>query len=136
MLPSFLESNFNCSGDVLIKRVRQLAKTSYWQTIYSSVKELHLQLFFNVTDFSELQILMMNYLGFYTALNMDIALGEVSDMVLEDEIYEEAYMYYKQKVDKKKIAERPKPQQSTQANLNKEEIHPQVNWVFKKPKKA
>ena len=67
---------------------------------------------------------------------MDIALGDVSDIVLQDEIYEEAYMYYKQKADRKKMADRPRPQQSTQANLSKEETHPQVNWVFKKPKKA
>ena len=73
-------------------------------------------------------------MGFYSALNMDIAMGEVSDIVLEDELYEEAYMYYKQKADKKKIAERPK--QQTSQPTRKDEVPPQVNWVFKKPKKA
>jgi len=136
MLPSYLESNFNCSGDLLIKRVRQLAKTSYWQTIYGATKELNFKIFNNQTDFSDLQILMLNYMGFYNALNMDIALGEVPDMVLEDELYEEAYMYYKQKVDKKKLAERPKQQQQQSTPSQRETVPPQVNWVFKKPKKA
>ena len=135
MRPSSLELNFNCSGDVLVKRIRQLAKTTYWQTIYSYAKELHFPIYDNLTNFSEMQILMLNYMSFYSSLNLDIAIGDVSDIVLEDEIYEEAYMYYKQKVDKKKLADRPKAQTS-QKPFQKEEPSPQVNWVFKKPKKV
>jgi len=135
MLPFYLESNFSGSGDQLIRQVRKLAKSSYWQTVFGATKELHFKIFNNQTDFSDLQILMLNYMGFYSALNMDIAMGEVSDIVLEDELYEEAYMYYKQKVDKKKLADRPKQEQST-APSRKDTVPPQVNWVFKKPKKA
>lgn len=134
MLPSYLESNFNCSGDTLVRGVRKLAKSSYWQTVYSYAKELHFNIFNNSNDFSELQILMLNYISFYSALNLDIALGEVTDIVFENELYEEAYMYYKQKVDKKKMADRPKNNQPIQSS--KEENSPQVNWVFKKPKKV
>lgn len=72
-------------------------------------------------------------MGFYSSLNLDVAIGDVTDIVFEDELYEEAYMYYKQKVDKKKVMERPK--QSSQPT-HKDEVPPQVNWVFKKPKKA
>jgi len=132
MNPSSLELNFNNSGDVLIHRVRQLAKSTHWQTLYSHAKELHFSLFANNVAFSELQILFLNYLGFYSALNMDIAMGDITDLVLEDEIYEDAYMYYKQKVDKKKVSERglnKQPHQDTQ-------VPQSTQWVFKKPEKA
>jgi len=133
MLPFSLELNFNTSADILIKRVRQLSKTSYWQTVYGSTKELGFQLFNNQTNFSELQILFLNYMGFYSVINMDIAMGDVTDIVLDNEIYEDAYMHYKNKSDKKKIADRnTAPQQSSLKN----ESQPKVNWVFKKPKKA
>jgi len=135
MRPSSLESNFNCSGDRLVRGIRKLAKSSYWQTIYSYAKELHFPIFNNSRDFTEVQILMLNYISFYNALNLDIAIGDVTDIVLENELYEEAYMYFKQKSEKKKIAERPK--QTTQTSQpSREEHSPQVNWVFKKPKKA
>jgi hypothetical protein len=133
MLPSSLELNFNKSADVLIGRIRQLSKTNYWQTVYGSTKELGFQLFENRTNFSELQLLFLNYMGFYSVINMDIALGDVTDIVLENEIYEDAYIHYKNKSDKKKIADRQTaPQQSSLKN----ESQPKVNWVFKKPKKA
>ncbi len=135
MRPSSLELNFNCSGDVLIKRVRQLAKTPYWQSVYGACKEVNFHLFENTSNYSDLQILFLNYIGFYSVLNLDVAMGEVTDIVLEDDIYEESYMHYKNRVDKKKIADRPKQQQTSQP-VRKEEVPPQVNWVFKKPKKA
>lgn len=132
MRPSSLELNFNQSGDLLIQRVRSLAKTSYWQTLYSCAKELKFRLFLNDIDFSELQLLFLNYLGFYGALNMDIAIGDVPEIVLKDEIYEDAYMYYKNKSDKKKFSEN----KNQRSSALPEESSPQVNWVFKKPKKA
>ena len=134
MRPSYLESNFNCSGDILIRGIRKLAKSSYWQTVFSYAKELHFPMFNNVMDFSDLQILLLNYISFYSSLNLDVAIGDVTDIVFENELYEDAYMHYKQKVDKKKIADRPKNNQPVQSS--KEENSPQVNWVFKKPKKV
>ena len=129
---SLAELNFNRSPDRVLKQVRALAKTSYWQTVYSSSKELGFQLFDNKNKFSDLQLLFLNYLGFYATINMDIALGDVTDIVLEDELYEDAYITYKQKVDKKKMTERSNPQ----APRHQETQTPQTNWVFRKPKKA
>ena len=129
---SLQELNFNNSSNRVMSRVRELSKTSYWQTIYSTSKELGMKIFHNNYDFSELQILFLNYLGFYHAINMDIALGDVTNIVLENEIYEDSYIFYKNKIDKKKVSERQKPQAKSVETDNK----PKVSWVFKKPKKA
>jgi len=93
---------------------------------------MHFSLFANNIGFSELQILFLNYLGFYSSLNMDVSMGDVTEIVFEDEIYEDAYMYYKNKVDKKKLADKNFTKQPRQDSSDS----PQSQWVFRKPEKA
>lgn len=108
--------------------VRKLAKTRYYQGIYSFSKESHLKIFQNDTDLSEVQFLFMKYLGFYNNLFTDIALDEVSDKVLENEIFEDAYWHYKNtkitKDNKNKDTVRTKDKIETQSTSQ---------WLFKKP---
>lgn len=83
--------------------VRKLAKQDDSQITFSASKELNgVKLFLNEHDLSKLQRIYINYLYFYYNLQQDIQLKEVNKKVLEDEIYEDAYSYYKSKVDKSK----------------------------------
>ena len=111
----------------IISIIRKTAKSDYYQHLFALGKELHsIQIFDNVKDFSEVQILFLKYLSFYASINMDIALNEIDTRVLEDEIYEDSYMMWKNQKDKKK------PQQY----IHKPEVSPTTKWVFKTPKKA
>ena len=83
-----------------IDTLRKLSKTSYWQTTYSHCKEYNFDLFKNKREFSEIQVKFLNMLSFYSAINMDIALGDVDERVLENFTYEDAYVYYRSRRNK------------------------------------
>jgi hypothetical protein len=117
--------NYVPTGDNLISVIRLLAKDSYWQTVYSMAKEMHRAIFENERDYSPIQFTFLGYLEFYNALYMDIALGDVTKIVLENEIYEDAYMYYQSKARKKDMKKVKNP----------DELDQQNSWVFKRPAK-
>lgn len=111
--------------------LRKLAKHSKWQVIYSASKEINVGIFKNNFDYSYSQILFLNFLAFYNGLNMDIYLGEVSDIVLKDHIYEDAWNYYKSMKDKKdKFSVLKKPVAD-----NVESNPRSTKWIFERPKK-
>ena len=113
--------------------IRKLANSDYYQTLFSYSKEgMNVKLFINDIDFTDLQITFLKYLNFYSAINTDIALGDVSEKVLEDEIYSDAYMMYKNRSDRKKLEE---SKNSEKQNRNVE-ITPSSKWLFKKPPKV
>lgn len=76
---------------------RDLAKTSYYQTLFSCAKEMNFKVFENNSDLTDLQIVFLNYLGFYNMLNIDIATGDIDVIVKSDKIYEDAWSLYKQR---------------------------------------
>jgi hypothetical protein len=106
--------------------VRKLAKANTYQNLFSLAKETNIDLFENKRDFSAIQLLFLNYLAFYYNLNMDIYLGDVDEKVLENEIFEDAYSFYKRtkNTDIKNMT-REKP---------KNNLIPSTKWVFKTPK--
>jgi hypothetical protein len=108
--------------------IRKLANSDYYQTLFAYLKDgMPVKIFHNDMDFTDLQIVFLKYLNFYSAINMDIALGEVSDKVLEEEIYCDAYMMFKNKNDIKKLDE-------TKNNNQKETVsQPTTRWLFKNP---
>ncbi len=114
----------------LFLSMRDLAKGNHWQTIYCQSKEIKgLHLFKNNNDFSYLQILFLNNLSFYTSIYMDISMGDVSDIVLEDPIYEDAYSYFRSQ-ENKKIRKKRALQNKQQQNQQKETVATS-KWVFK-----
>ena len=113
----------------LLVILRTLAKNDYYQSLYSSAKELGLQIFNNQTDLTRIQLWFLSYMSLYAMINMDIALGEVSEKVLEDTIYEDAYMYYKKKSSGKEMKKKTQQIQSP----NKETAS-KSSWVFKRSK--
>ena len=109
-----------------ISALRQLAKSTYYQNIYSLGKEIpSIRLFKNSDDFTDIQMTFIQYLSFYASLYMDIALKEIDSRVLEKEIYEDSYMYYRSKKD------------NTQGKMKTKDTDkaPSSKWVFKTPKK-
>lgn len=114
------------SIDDIIKNIRILAKSNYYQSIYNlDNKNLGLRLFNNSLNYTYLQILFLNYLGFYASLNMDIYLDDVDERVLENEVYEDAYVYWKKKVKNK-----------DKTKINKNIDKPVTSqWIFRKKNK-
>lgn len=111
--------------DEVYDSIRKLAKTAHYQNLYLNVKELHFKLFINERDFSPIQTSLLNYLSFYSNLFTDIYLGDVDEKVLENEIYEDSYTYYKRTKKEEPI------KNTTQNTQNKD-----IQWVFKRPKKV
>ena len=97
--------------------LRKLAKTTYWQNMYSSAKDLNISLFKNTTDLTRIQSVFISFLSFYYTIKMDIALGDVSSIVLEYTIYEDAYIYCKNlkttKTPEREMITRTSPTSST-----------------------
>lgn len=94
--------------------IRKLAKTSDMLNLFIASKELNgIRLFENETNFSQLQLMFINYLYYYHNLHQDISLKKVSEHVLDNEIYENAYSYYKSKnLDEIKPEDKKKPKKS------------------------
>jgi hypothetical protein len=86
-----------------IKLVRKLAKNYDYQFLFTHSKEFQFKFFQNETDLSTIQFHFLRFLNFYSTLYTDIYLKEVDEIVLKNEIYEDAYMYYKQKNKKDKL---------------------------------
>jgi len=104
--------------------LRKIAKSDYYQMIYST-RDAGFRIFENNIDLNFLQVFFLNYVIFYHNLYTDIALGEVSDLVLKDIIYEDAYTYYKNK---------GKPKETFNSNKLKNDLNSDT-WVFKNSKK-
>lgn len=86
--------------------IRKLAKKNNILNQFIASKEINgIKFFINEIDFSRLQDLFLSYLYFYHSLYQDIYSKKVSEKVMNDIIYEDAYAYYKSKheesIDKK-----------------------------------
>ena len=116
--------------------LRKLAKSPRFQTLYSIEKPIGIRLFSNRTDLSQIQLTFLNYLNMYNILTTDIYMDEVKDIVLKDDIYEDAYFVYKnKKKDKeKKIAQKDK-KASKKDEITKETQELKSQWIFRKPRK-
>jgi hypothetical protein len=113
--------------------VRKLAKSDHYQMLYAQAKELHFKLFKNDSDLSHLQMTFLNYLLFYHNIYIDIAMKDVDEIVMEDEIYEDAWTYYKhnrkQKEESKLDNKLPKQKMDRESKET-------FQWVFKRPAKG
>jgi hypothetical protein len=108
--------------------VRKLAKSDKYQSLFSYAKELKFKLFLNETDFTDMQVMFLRYLTFYSSIYMDIVMGDIDDRVLENELYEDAYVMYRNKNINC-------PKESKNKNkVDKEKPQQSIQWLFKKPK--
>jgi len=118
--------------------LRKLAKNHYWQTLYVQSKEINgISLFKNTCDFTDIQINFLIQLSFYNSLYIDIAIGEVGEIVLDNEIYEDAYYVYKNKDKETKVKDIKNnvTQNTKQKNIKKEEVKDSDTWIWRLKKK-
>lgn len=106
------------------KYLRRLASTNYFQNLYSLGKDMpSLKLFENERDFTDIQMSFLRFLNFYSSILLDIALGDVDEIVLDNDIYSDSYMLYKSKKDRNI---------SPKTNIkNDREIIGGSKWIFK-----
>jgi hypothetical protein len=104
---------------------RKLAKSDEYQALFSLGKEMpHVKIFSNEENFTDIQIIFLKFLSMYSTILLDIALNEIDNRVLENEIYEDSYLMYKNTKDKiKKFPKEP------------EKTVPTSRWLFKSPQK-
>lgn len=112
--------------------LRKLAKANKYQTLYSHFREGGMSFFKNTYDYTDIQIYFLNYLNFYYVIYHDIAMEYVDDIVLDNEIYEDAYVYYKRKTKLKDLAEKSQDVQDIKDNISK--IQNKSQWIFKNRK--
>ena len=90
----------------------KLARSSEWQILYGRAKELNgIQLFYNKTDFSRIQITFLQLLEIFSSLYLDLAMNEelISEEVINDQIRRESYLLYKRKKREEQKTEKKKP---------------------------
>ena len=85
--------------------LRKLARSNYWQSLYSKSKELagSLKLFNNDKDLSNLQIIFLSWVSIYSTLYQDIANKEkyISEKIINNDIRCDAYLTYRRTKDDK-----------------------------------
>lgn len=82
----------------IYKSLINLAKSIKYQNLFFAAKELHnVKLFQNDYDFSKLQNFFLSWLYTVDSLNKEIITDNISQKVLEDEIYADAYLAWRKK---------------------------------------
>lgn len=90
--------------------LRNLARSTHWQIIYSRCKEVGgIRLFDNDIDFTPIQIAFLQWLEIYHGLEIDLAMKEpyIDRDVIEDDIRCDAYLHMRSIKDIKKDKETP-----------------------------
>jgi len=114
--------------------VRELAKSNKYQMLYNNTKDLHFRLFENDKDFTQLQVLFLNYLQFYYGIYYDIALGDVEEIVLDNDIYEDSYVYWKRKTRDKQRTELREKAKTPQKKSTQDSGGTGFTWLLKSPR--
>lgn len=101
--------------------LRKLAKRTEMLNLFTAAKDTGcFELFENKKDLSHSQNFFLSYLYFYSSLSTDIATARVSEKVLNDEIYENAYAYYRAKVKDKPESKSSGKQRTIQGIFSKD----------------
>ena len=94
--------------------IRTLARSSYWQTVYSRSKEhASIGIFQNTEDFTPLQIHFLQWLEVYHGLEIDLSMKKefLTREVIEDDIRCDAYLHWRNLIagkSEKELAEMTK----------------------------
>jgi len=85
--------------------LQKLAKSVKYQNLFFASKEINgVRLFKNTFDFSSLQRLFLNYLWNFELIYIALSIDKISEKVLEDEIFWDAYLLWNRKENNKKSA--------------------------------
>lgn len=105
-------------------KIRQLARSTYWQNLYGAAQKINIQLFENNTNFSGIQSLFLYWLNTYSCLYEELAKKEnkyLSNDVIEDDVRCDAFLYYRQKTYERELREYLKNKKLSEANLKSKE---------------
>jgi hypothetical protein len=114
--------------------LRTLARSAEYQNLYSRAKELNINLFNNITDFSIIQLRFLQYLELYYNLynNVDSEEKLMDNERIKKDILVDAYLIYKSKNRKDKKKNRRKKEFNTKG----EKTNNLSQVVFKKKRKS
>lgn len=121
-------------GSNVHSKLRELAKRNHYQTVYSFARECPVWVFRNREDFTSIQLNFLMYLSFYHSIQTDIYMGDIDERVLENEIYEDAYCYYRNQ-ERKKQASSPRHTSPVNTKSTQEQDKSSFQYLFKSPKK-
>jgi hypothetical protein len=80
----------------------ELAKSIRYQNLFTASKEIHgIKLFRNSMDLSNIQSLFLSHLYNFDSISRDIIIDKISKHVLDNSIYWNSYLIWKNKGTKK-----------------------------------
>jgi len=98
--------------------LRELANLTKYQILLQARKDIcSVNILDNNRDFSKIQISFINWLQFYQFLRQEVSMDEVSDIVLIDDVYADAYYFWRRK----------KYREWLEKNYNKKRKEPSVH---------
>ena len=93
-------------------KIRELARSNFWQSLYISSKEIGgINLFVNDRNYSGLQTLFLYWLRIYNMLFDEMAQKDwenLNEFVINDDDCCDAFLYWRSKEQEKKIQESQK----------------------------
>jgi hypothetical protein len=104
------------------KLLKTLAKSRKWQSIFGLSKETANLLFANNFNFSGLQLEFVDLLNYYSQIYMEVSMGEVTDKVLEDDIYIDSWFVYSRE-KRKRDKEQRQPSNTLNKKLKPKNLH-------------
>lgn len=102
----------------IIKALHNLAKDINTQNIFQVSKEINgMYLFENKINFTKIQNIFIELLYTYETIRKDIAIEKISNKVLEDELFMEAYLKWKNSDKRNKQKEEKKEKKTGNLRL-------------------
>ena len=101
-------------------QIRKLARSTYYQNIYRSAKELNINLFENISNFSGLQSLFLFWLNVYESLYSDLIQREykyLDEKVIENDIRCDAFLYWRSQIREQELIKHKQEQQINNLKL-------------------
>jgi hypothetical protein len=118
-------------------KIRKLARSSYWQSIYNAtLKNSGIHLFQNIDNFSGLQAYFLYWLNCYNLLYEELAKHEddkLTEKVIESNFRCDAYLTYRNKKHEhfwKKLRSEEKLREIQDRNGNKKNSHLEGKKTF------
>jgi hypothetical protein len=106
-----------------IEIVRKLARSSYWQNIYSTSKDIgSIRIFDNQTNFSGLQSLFLYWLKVYDLLYTELIQKEwkhLDEEVIDNDARCDAFLYWRSLEKEKEMNKYKQEQKANNLNFKK-----------------
>lgn len=103
------------------KMIRKLARSTFYQNIYRSCKELNLNLFENDRNFSGLQSLFLYWLSVYDLLYSELNMKEwkyLDEKVINDDLRCDAFLYWRGQIKTEEIDKHKREQKVDKLKFN------------------